>query len=344
MYGGKDLKESLLTLLNLIKRSQIYPSIFQKSTITSIWKGKGSKRDLENDRGIFNVAKVRSILDKLIYNDIYSVIDNEMSSSNIGARKKRNIRDHLFVINAILNDALHAPTKRAIDLQIYDVKKCFDKLEFFNTANDLYRAGVKNDKFVTICNSNKSCEVSVKLPWGTNSQSTILSNIEMQGTVLAPLKCSLSIDRIGKEALEQHHSNLFKYKNCVTIPPLAMIDDVLAVTDCSLNAVKINSFISSKIRSMQLELGTSKCSHMHIGKNDHRCSELKVNNLSMKKSFKETYLGEILTSDGKINENIHNRYSKGIGIANTIISLLKDISFGKYFFDMALLFRNSTRC
>ena len=86
-YGGRDLKLSLLKLLNLVKEQQIYPSILQPSNITSLYKSKGEKSDLNNDRGIFNVVKVRSILDKLIYNEKYELIDSNMSCSIIGARK-----------------------------------------------------------------------------------------------------------------------------------------------------------------------------------------------------------------------------------------------------------------
>ena len=225
-YGGKDLKGSLLSMFNRVRRSQTYPSIFFPSTITSIWKKKGEQSNLNNDRGIFNVTKIRSILDKLLYNDIYDVVDVNMSNSNIGARKSRNIRDHLFVINAILNEAVNGTEKLALDIQIYDVAKCFDKLDYVSTANDLYSAGVQNDKFVVIGNSNKTCEVAIKLPWGSNSKSITFHEIEMQGTVLAPLKCSISIDKIGKFALEHMHGDLFKYKRCVAIPPLAMIDDI----------------------------------------------------------------------------------------------------------------------
>ena len=340
-FCGKDLKESLLKLFNMIKRSQKYPSILSFSSITSIWKRKGSQRDLENDRGIFNVTKIRSILDRMIYNDIYSDIDESMSCSNIGARKNRNIRDHLFVINGIFNEAANSSVRKPLDIQIYDVKKCFDKLEFHNTANDLFRAGIQNDKFVLVSNSNKVCNVSVKLPWGKLSKGLIFNDIEMQGTVLAPLKCSLSIDRIGKEALETKHTNLFKYRDCVTIPPLGMVDDILAVSECSIKSVMINGFIDSKIKCLQLELGELKCAQMHVGAKSDNCHELRVNNLTMKRSTKETYLGEILSSDGKINDNITGRHNKGIGAANTIISLLKEVYFGKYYFEMAFLFRNS---
>ena len=32
---------------------------------------------------VFNVVKIRSILDKMIYNDFYDIIDSSMSCSNI---------------------------------------------------------------------------------------------------------------------------------------------------------------------------------------------------------------------------------------------------------------------
>ena len=68
----------------------------------------------------------------------------------------------------------------------------------------------------------------------------------MQGTVLAPLKCSVSIDNIGKEALEKSEGNLLKYRNCVSIPPLSLIDDIIAITKCSHDAVVMNAFIEAK--------------------------------------------------------------------------------------------------
>ena len=103
-----------------------------------------------------------------------------------------------------------------------------------------------------------------------------------------------------------------------------------------------NGFIDSKIKCLQLELGELKCAQMHVGAKSDNCHELRVNNLTMKRSTKETYLGEILSSDGKINDNITGRHNKGIGAANTIISLLKEVYFGKYYFEMAFLFE--TQC
>ena len=68
---------------------------------------------------------------------------------------------------------------------------------------------------------------------------------------------------------------------------------------------------------------------------------LKVQEKPMLTSNREKYLGDLITSDCKINYNIEERYNKGIGVSNQIIGLLKEISFVQDYFEMAVLFRQS---
>ena len=55
----------------------------------------------------------------------------------------------------------------------------------------------------------------------------------------------------------------------------------------------------------------------------------------MEKVFSDTYLGDIISSDGKNKLNIENRVSKGLGIVSQIMDILKTVSFGKHFFEIA---------
>ena len=340
-YAGYDLKSSILRMFNLMKRKQTYPTIFQSSNISSFYKKKGDKSDLNNDRGVFNVVKIRSILDKLIYNDIYNKVDSSMSSSNIGARRNRNIRDHLFVINGILNDVQQSKNVGGVDLGIYDIAKCFDKMWYAETGNDIYKAGVKDDKFVLIANSNKKSQVAVKTPWGGLTDRIELEELEMQGTVLSNIKCSVQIDSIGKDCIAENRG-IFKYKDCITIPPLSMVDDVISVSSCGVNSIMVNAIIQAKVECKQLELGSKKCFNMHVGKKSkYLCPSLSIHGETMFTSEKQTYLGDILTTSGTINENILGRFNKGMGKVNEIIAILQEVSFGPHYFKMALLFRNS---
>ena len=101
--AGEDLKLAILKMMNRIKTEQVFPEAMELCDITPIYKLKNSRNDYENYRGVFRVCIFRSILDRLIYNDEHNNIDNNLGDSNVGARKGRNIRDNIFVINAITN-------------------------------------------------------------------------------------------------------------------------------------------------------------------------------------------------------------------------------------------------
>lgn len=93
---GTDLQDSLLMMLNQSKLEIDIPKFMEIAYIVSIYKGKGEKIDLQNDRGIFIVNILRRILMKLVYDDKYEMVDKNMSDSNVGARKLKNIRNHIF--------------------------------------------------------------------------------------------------------------------------------------------------------------------------------------------------------------------------------------------------------
>ena len=51
--AGTDVVSSVLTLCNMIKEECRIPEFMQFTNITSIWKQRGSRLDLNNDRGVF---------------------------------------------------------------------------------------------------------------------------------------------------------------------------------------------------------------------------------------------------------------------------------------------------
>ena len=283
------------------------------------------------------MVKIRSILDKLVFSHIYDIVDSSMSASNIGARRNRNIRDHLFVINGVLNYVQQNKKTSDVDVGIYDITKCFDKMWYSETANDLFR----DDEFILIANSNKSCHVAVKTPWGSLTDRIELKNLEMQGTVISYIKCSIQVDSIGKDCLNEN-KGVYKYKGCISIPPLFMVDNILTVSLCGTDSVKVNGIVQAKVECKQLRMSHLKCYNMHTGKkSQHLCPSLSILGSKMLKSETQKYLGDILTTSGKINENIINRYHKGMGKVNEIMGILQEVSFGPHYFKMARLFRDS---
>ena len=62
---GSDLFSSLLMFCNNVKNQLIIPEFLTFTNITSIYKSKGEKNDIDNERGLFGVSIVRSIIEKL---------------------------------------------------------------------------------------------------------------------------------------------------------------------------------------------------------------------------------------------------------------------------------------
>ena len=83
--------------------------------------------ELENDGGIFLSTVFKKVLDKVTYNDYYKTTDSNMSDSNIGARKKHNVRNHLFIVNGIVNNVMKSKTK-CVEIQVFDLVMAFDSL------------------------------------------------------------------------------------------------------------------------------------------------------------------------------------------------------------------------
>ena len=124
------------------------------ANITSLWKKKGSRSDLKNDRGIFVMTVFRMIMDRILYNEYFPSLEENMSPSNIGAMKNKNIRNHLFILNGIINSVIQGE-EDCIDVQIYYVEQCFDALWLADCMLDLHSATPQsqhNDRLAMIYN------------------------------------------------------------------------------------------------------------------------------------------------------------------------------------------------
>jgi hypothetical protein len=192
-----------------------------------------------------------------------------MSDSNVGGRSNRSIRDNLFVLSAVINDAL-GYQQIEIDIQFYDLAQAFDSMWYQETMNDMWDSMVtRDDKFALISEMNREVDLFVKTPVGDTEVFT-MKEIEQQGTGLGPIKCSNQMDSISKECIRDNPEILYKYRNVVSIPPLGMIHDLGAVARCGPESVILNAVINAKITMKKLEYNKTKCVKLHICKENRK--------------------------------------------------------------------------
>ena len=73
-----------------------------------------------------------------------------------------------------------------------------------------------------------------------------------------------------------------------------MVDDIITVSKCGVDSVKVNAIVQAKIECKQLELSHLKCFNMHTGKkSQHMCPSLNIHGTQMLKSDTQKYLGDI---------------------------------------------------
>ena len=289
-------------------------------------------------RGVFRTCGIRNILDRIIYNDNYDKIDKSLTDCNVGCRKKRNIRDNLFVLNAVVNNVKQGKSE-PIDAVVYDVTKCFDSLWLKECVNDLYEAGLNNDKLPLLFKTNKDAKVAVRTPSGTTDLLNISETV-MQGTVWGGLMCTTTMDQLGKQVYK-NDSLIYKYKGEVAVPPLEMVDDIVTVSKCGDTSSTLNETVNTFIEQKKLKLNTKKCAKMHIGKKCKKCPNLTVHGEEMQTSNKEKYLGDYINTLGNTRDTLAARIIRGNAIFVEIRSILSEIPLGTRRAEIGLALREA---
>ena len=358
--AGKDLKNSLLLMFNKIKETEIIPEFATLKNISAIPKKGSDKTNLDSERGIIIGSVFNTILSNLLYNSKYETVDENMSDSNAGARKNKGTRIQNFIVGSAINEAVQ--TKTDLDVLVLDYKMCFDSLNTKTVISDLYESGIQDDHLNIINKADSSSHIGVKTPFGITERKTVENKV-LQGECLGPLKCSNSIDTIGKKCL-QTEENLHYYRDSVGLPPLGLVDDIIALAKCGTQSVKLNAYLNAQSNIKNLQLGVKKCHKLHVGKNISICPDLYVDNWKLKPKEDiitsiwdqedsedapakletvpdEVYLGNVISFDAKQEKNVKKRVARGTAAGNAVLQMLNDICFGPYETEVFIELRNS---
>ena len=133
----------------------------------------------------------------MIYHEKFPLIDKNMTDSNIGARKRRNIKNHLFILYGIINSVLKGESE-SVDIQIYDLVKAFDVLwleDCMNDAWDVLPPQARDDRLGLVYQMSRDNLVAINTAVGQTERVNI-PHITAQGGTSGPLLCSNSINTV----------------------------------------------------------------------------------------------------------------------------------------------------
>ena len=143
-------------------RTETVPEQWNEGTITSLWKGKGDREAMNNQRGITVSSTVAMIMEDILDERIKTKI--KYTESQGGGQKGCSTCDHVFSIQAIISIAIKE--KRKIFITFFDVKKAYDHADMKDMLNILWRQGVRGKVWRLIRKLNENLMARVKTKHG----------------------------------------------------------------------------------------------------------------------------------------------------------------------------------
>ena len=159
---GETMINFLNPLIKSIWRNENIPSRWNSGTITSIWKGKGDREDLSNQRGITTSSSIGTIVDTLIDNRITRVVP--FTEAQGGGKKGAMTCDHLFILRAII--CISQKQKRPTFITYFDVTKAYDNVDNGDMLNIMWEKGLRGKTWRILKNLNEGLTANIKTRFG----------------------------------------------------------------------------------------------------------------------------------------------------------------------------------
>ena len=140
---------------------------------------------------------------------------------------------------------------------------------------------------------------------------------------------------------------------------LTCVNDLFAIVECGYKTDQMVAYLNTTARFKYFQFGIEKCFKLHIGKNKdkYKCSDIYLDNWmteevedkssgevkleekfygkqQIKEKEDEKWLGSQISADGSNQKDIKIRCNKAIGINNKIKSMMDNIPFGIYEFQV----------
>ena len=300
---GEPMTKLIHGMICKIWEEEQIPDSWNKGNVTCIYKGKGDKEKLINQRGITTSSTYGSIMETLLDKRIERVVPYTQAQG--GGVRGTSTCDHLFLLKTIIDIA--NKDKRQLYLTFYDVSKAYDNVDNADMLSIMWEKGLKGKVWRILMNLNSDLKASIKTKHGQTRE--ILMEVGgRQGSCLTGRMFSKMMDILAEEMKDNNEG--FKLDDLLTIAVLLWVDDVVSCTEGKVNQTRMLNAINEFAQKHKLKWGKHKCKVLKIGKHKKEINEWKIGDMVIDESPSYSYLGDEITCDGKNTKNLETRKNK----------------------------------
>ena len=196
---GRNYKYALYRLLNRMYRREEFPEISTVTYLTKIFKNKGKRARLKDNRFVHGKEPVSKMFEKCVVEIVAQAIDNATPQLQAGSRKGRSTRDQLLKV--LVMQKYHECKSKPLPVILVDVQACFDKMRLDDVVYDTIQAGADLKATRVIRKFSDKTEIRLRgdprndgkgegrVIWGTLGQG---SNFTPPGISMIQIKTSTS--------------------------------------------------------------------------------------------------------------------------------------------------------
>ena len=328
--AGEGFQISIYKLCRRLIRDEDFPSVFNETLLKQLWKKKGRREDLNNQRYLHLKLWKSRVTESLVTGMMKNDIVKAGTKFQIGGIPGHRVEEHLIVLKSFI--LMRIKNGKGVVVQLVDYEKFFDSERLRACMASLNDAKVNKKAYRCWFKLNETSVISVATPLG-NTEKVEVHEIVPQGSAGAALASGLDLALGLKRYFSGSQDEICYGK--VRSQPQAWQDDILRITE----DVKSTRVGNAKLAAMTSEKGLKahekKTTFVIIGTKEYRESmekEVKETPVSFgmftcKPSCSEVYLGEVIHSQGLeagVRATIDSRLGKVRGAMYKSKALMED--------------------
>ena len=301
--GGNEMIDFVYPAIKAFWEEEECPKQWNTGIITNIWKGKGDRENMKNQRGITVSSAIGTIPEEVVFRRAAKVMN--FTQAQAGGKKGASTADHVFTLRNII--ALSKAEKRKIIITYFDVEKAYDRADTEDMMYSMSKSNVKGKiwRLTKALNTELTAKVNTKA--GPTREITRETGGKQGGKLIVPLFAKM-MDNVAEDMLQ--NDELGVKIGETKIPAFLFVDDLVTLAEGYEQQEKTLNAVDEFSIKHKLSWGQEKCNTMEIGNHKEEKSSWKLGEKEIVKCQSYKYLGEKISRDGKNDENINERCEK----------------------------------
>ena len=320
----------LYVLFNKIRKEEKVPDSWAKIVNRMLYK-KGNIDLPENFRPIALANTILKIFTLIIYRRLYkwAEMNDKIPEWQAGFREKRGTHDHVFVLNAMVQNQLYKNKGRLYALFV-DLKSAFPSVNHKILWNKLSQIGVSHKIINILIDLYSKANVVVKSKEGVSDECPMTIGV-FQGETLSPLLFSLFLHDIEKFLVNDKGLRGVSINNMVEIIMLAFADDMIFFADTFVLFRRLVKILEDYFDENLLVVNITKTKALKFQKGGHgsikRLPPLLYKNQKIGFDKEYLYLGVPFTHSGLFDKASKVFTKKGKCAIQPTLSLINRLKY-----------------